>query len=117
MIQPDPQSTDGCPQPSPGDLRLPGERGQRISFTWNGEIVEAYEGETIAAALLASGQRALRTTGQRARPRGLLCNMGVCFDCLVQVDGKLNQRACRQTVADGMTVQSQQGPGDWETQS
>jgi predicted molibdopterin-dependent oxidoreductase YjgC len=40
--------------------------------------------------------------------------MGICFDCLVQVDGRLNQRACQVEVVEGMRVQTQRGAGTWE---
>jgi predicted molibdopterin-dependent oxidoreductase YjgC len=95
-----------------GDLRYDGHgrAGRRLTFTFDGSQVEAYEGETVAAALLAAGQRQLRTTERRAEPRGLFCNMGVCFECLVTIDGRANQLACRAAVADGMRVVSQQGP-------
>jgi len=65
--------------------------------------VQAYLGETVAGALLASGQRIWRTTAQ-GRPRGLFCGMGICFDCTVTVDGVSNVRACLTPVSDGLEV-------------
>ena len=88
-------------------LRMEGERGKPFVFTFNGEPISAFEGETIAAALMGSGIRALRLTEREAQPRGLFCNMGVCFDCLVEVDGRPNQRACQVPVAEGIQVKSQ----------
>jgi hypothetical protein len=73
----------------------------------------AYEGETVAAALLADGRRAFRRTVRRGEPRGLLCGMGVCFDCLVRVDGRPNVRACQTPVAEGMRVETPRGAGSW----
>jgi hypothetical protein len=90
------------------------ERGPALHFTFDGQDLPAYEGETVAAALLAAGRRAFGSTGRRGAPRGLFCGMGVCFDCLVCIDGRPNQRACRVPVADGMRVESQKGPGNWE---
>lgn len=89
------------------------ERGAPVQLTFNGQPLLAYEGETIAAAIMAGGERRLRTTERRGQPRGLFCNMGICFDCLVQVDGRPNRRACQTVVADGMNVASQDGPGSW----
>jgi predicted molibdopterin-dependent oxidoreductase YjgC len=91
-----------------------GVRGCVLHFTFDGQELAAYEGETVAAALLAAGRRAFRRTGRRGEPRGLFCGMGVCFDCLVHIDGRPNVRACQAPVAEGMRVQSQQGPGPWE---
>ena len=109
--QPDPER--------PGGLRIgePGLRGRPVRMTFDGEPIEAYEGESIAAALLAAGQRVWRTTGERGEPRGLFCNMGLCCECLVQVDGRPNVRACRTPVADGMTVTRQTDAGSWDTES
>jgi aerobic-type carbon monoxide dehydrogenase small subunit (CoxS/CutS family) len=68
----------------------------------------------VAAALLAAGKRSLRVTPRRGEPRGLFCGMGVCFDCLVEVDGRPSVRACRTTVKAGMRVETQQGLGSWK---
>lgn len=102
--------------PSQDDLRCgsPDERGRPVPICFDGEPIRAYEGETIAAALLAAGRRALRTTSERDEPRGLFCNMGVCYDCLVEVDGQANVRACQTLVSDGMQVRGQQGVGAWK---
>ena len=86
-------------------------------MTFEGETIEAYEGESIAAALLAAGHRAWRTTGVRGEPRGLFCNMGICYECLVQVDDQPNVRACRTPVAEGQRIKRQQGTGSWEAGS
>jgi|SRR5581483_4400484 len=54
----------------------------------------AYPGETVAGVLFAAGRRPLRRTGLEGAPRGVYCGMGVCFDCLVTVNGETRQRAC-----------------------
>ncbi len=99
-----------------GGLRIgdPGLRGRPIRMTFDGDTIDAYEGESIAAALLAAGHRAWRTTGVRGEPRGLFCNMGICCECLVQVDGRPNVPACRTPVAEGLTVTRQKDAGSWE---
>jgi hypothetical protein len=63
----------------------------------------------VAAALTAAGVRAWRTTRRQERPRGLFCGIGVCFDCLLTIDGRPAQRACLVPVRDGMIVGE---PGD-----
>ncbi len=85
--------------------------GQVVRFTFDGQEFTARAGQSVAAALLAAGRRTLRTTSRRGEPRGLFCGMGVCFDCLVCVEGQANVRACRLPVVAGLRVQSQQGHG------
>ena len=57
--------------------------------------VSAFAGETVAAVLLAEGIRVLRYTTKRGEPRGVYCGMGICFDCLVTLNGRPNVRACQ----------------------
>ena len=64
-----------------------------IEIEFEGRKIPARAGESLAAALTANGILALRTTRSEAE-RGIFCGMGVCQDCLVEVDGKPNQRAC-----------------------
>lgn len=88
-------------------LRLAGTAATaaRARFTFDGVAYEGLDGESIAAALTANGVRELR----RARsgdPRGLWCGMGACFECVVTVDGKPEQRACLEKLRDGMRIES-----------
>jgi D-hydroxyproline dehydrogenase subunit gamma len=96
----------------PMGARLPNghglERGAPVTLTLDGRTVTAYEGETVAAMLLAEGHVATRTT-RGGYPRGVYCGMGVCFDCLVVVDGVPNTRACITWVREGMHVARQDG--------
>jgi len=64
---------------------------------------------SIAAALLANGAVACRTSAISGAARGPFCMMGVCFDCLVEVDGVPNVQACMTTVRDGMRVHAMTG--------
>jgi predicted molibdopterin-dependent oxidoreductase YjgC len=84
------------------------ERGPEVSLTLDGRAVTAYLGETVAAVLFADGAADTRTT-VGGSPRGVFCGMGVCFDCLVVVDGVPNTRACMTWVRDGMQVSRQDG--------
>jgi D-hydroxyproline dehydrogenase subunit gamma len=86
------------------------ERGAPLSLILDGRTVTAYEGETVAAMLLAEGHVATRTT-RAGSPRGVYCGIGVCFECLVVVDGVPNTRACVTWVREGMQVARQHGPG------
>jgi glycine/D-amino acid oxidase-like deaminating enzyme len=80
--------------------------GAPVRFRFDGAELEALPGETIAAALAAVDIVAVRQARSGA-PRGPFCGMGVCFDCLVTVDGRPNQRACLTKIADGMEVRSE----------
>jgi predicted molibdopterin-dependent oxidoreductase YjgC len=97
------------------DLRMTGaaERGPAIAIEVDGAAVTAYEGESIAAALLASGRRVSRWTARSGESRGYYCGMGVCHDCLITVDGTPNVRACMTPVRGGLRVETQRGFGDW----
>lgn len=105
------------PRP-PGRLRPPRlpeaglRRGPQISLTIDGAPATAYLGESVAAALLADGRKDLSTRSTTAGdPRGLFCGMGVCFDCIVVVNGVPGTRACMTWVTEGMVIARQEGPG------
>jgi len=85
------------------------ESGQAVALTVDGRPVTARAGDTVAAALLASGIDHCRTTPVSGAPRAPYCLMGVCFDCLVTIDGVGSRQACLVPVHDGMTVETQLG--------
>jgi sarcosine oxidase subunit alpha len=87
----------------------PVQRGQSIAVHVNGQPIEAFEGETIAAVLLAEGIRVFRHTSGTGEPRGIFCGMGICYDCLVTVDGVPNVRACYTFVTEGMVIETRSG--------
>lgn len=80
-------------------------------FSFQGNTIEAQPGQTIGAALIAAGHRSWRTTRQEGAPRGIFCGIGICFDCVVTVNGQPNQRACLVEVGDGDQVEPQEGAG------
>lgn len=79
-------------------------RGAAVTIIVDGVPIPAYRGESIAAALLASGRRALRVTPKLGAPRGLFCGMGVCFECMVKVGGGPSVRACMTPVDADMRI-------------
>ena len=81
---------------------------QVIRFSFDGKDFEGAQGQSIAAALIASNQRVLRRTRFEKSPRSIFCGIGVCFDCVVVVDGVANQRSCLVEIKDGMKVESSQ---------
>lgn len=85
---------------------------QAVALQIDGRTYQVRAGESVAAALLGAGLFACRTTPVGNRPRGPYCMMGVCFDCLVVIDGRPNQQGCMVTVREGMRVERQQGARD-----
>jgi aerobic-type carbon monoxide dehydrogenase small subunit (CoxS/CutS family) len=79
---------------------------QPISFTFNGSTISCEAGQSIAAALIATDQRTLRTTRFGNEPRSIFCGIGICFDCVVVINGVANQRSCLIEAEDGMNVES-----------
>ena len=83
--------------------------GVTVTFTIDGKPCTARASDTVAAALLASGVEYCRTTAVSDTPRAPYCMMGVCFDCLVTIDGIGNRQACLVRVREGMRVEVQHG--------
>jgi predicted molibdopterin-dependent oxidoreductase YjgC len=89
--------------------RLPDAPGATVTVTVDGRAIEACAGDTVAAAVLASGHAACRTTTVSGAERGPYCMMGVCFDCLVVVDGIGSRQGCLMPVREGMRIELQKG--------
>jgi len=83
------------------------QRGESFEIEVDGERILAYEGETIAAALLAAGKRMCRITTKEKEPRGIYCGIGICFECRMIVDGKLNTRVCQTLATPNCKIQTQ----------
>lgn len=77
------------------------------TFNFDGASVPFVEGQSIGAALVDYGIVSWRVTRDLARPRGIFCGIGVCFDCLLKVDGRPNKRACVTAARADMDVRSQ----------
>ena len=80
-----------------------------VSLRIDGEPIEARPGDTVAAALLAAGFQHCRTSAVSGALRAPYCMMGVCFDCLVNIDGVGNRQSCLVPVREGMKVELQRG--------
>ena len=83
--------------------------GAAVRFSYEGRDIEARSGDSVAAALLSAGVTDLRATPVSGALRAPFCMMGVCFDCLVEIDGVGNRQACLTLVAEGMQVRRQRG--------
>ena len=91
--------------------RLDKNPEKQVSISINGKPFDVPAGETVAAAVLASGIGHTRTTAISNSPRAPFCLMGVCFECLMVINGLPNQRACKVYVAEDMIIESQHGSG------
>src|SRR5258708_28014514 len=89
--------------------RLPEAAVGAVTIAVGGASVAARAGDSVAAAVLASGIWAFRTSGVSGTARGPYCMMGVCFDCLVAIDGIGSRQACLVPVREGMRIETQRG--------
>ena len=87
------------------DLRIGTiKRKEKVKLLVNGKEIPAYKGETILAALMASGYKKLKRSPLKKESRGALCGMGVCFECMVTVNGIPNIRSCMTEVENNMEI-------------
>ncbi|MFX4221421.1 MAG: (2Fe-2S)-binding protein [Thalassobaculum sp.] len=90
--------------------RLPGPTKLRsVTLMVDGERITARDGDTVAIALLAAGRESIRGSAVSGAPRAPYCQMGVCFECLVEIDGVADRQACLVPVQDGMAVTTGRG--------
>ncbi len=82
-----------------------------VNISIEGHSAEVPDDFTVAAALLTSGFGPTRTTPVSGAARAPFCMMGVCYECLVVIDGQPNRRACQERVRDGMRIERQNGAG------
>jgi predicted molibdopterin-dependent oxidoreductase YjgC len=85
------------------------ETGTAVTLKVDGKPIRARSGDTVAAAMLAAGLDHCRTTPVTGAPRAPYCLMGVCFDCLVTIDGVGSRQGCLVPVREGMAVETQLG--------
>ena len=90
------------------DRRLGERNSSGFTFFFEDKPVAAWPGETVAGALLATGERWLRTAEDGGH-RGVVCGIGVCWECRCVIDERPNTRACMVEASPGMRVYRQQG--------
>ena len=88
---------------------LPDVAPLTVTVTINGNPFQAPQGCTAAAAALLAGATPTRTTPVSGEPRAPYCMMGVCFECLMEIDGVANRQACLTPIAEGMRIDRQFG--------
>lgn len=89
--------------------RLADGQAPIVTLTLDGRPIAARAGDSVAAALLANGVLVCRQTPVSGAPRAPFCLMGVCFECLVAIDGVGSRQACMTPVRDGMRIETQPG--------
>lgn len=94
--------------------RLAGADAELIEVELDGETVAVPAGISVAAAMLYLDAAPTRRTALSAVPRAPFCMMGICFDCLMEIDGNPNRRACQVEIAAGMRIRRQRGVRDSE---
>jgi D-hydroxyproline dehydrogenase subunit gamma len=80
-----------------------------LTIDIDGVPVPAQRGESVAAVLLRQAEPWSRLTPVSGSKRAPYCMMGVCFECLAEVDGVQSVQTCLQLVRDGMRVTRQTG--------
>jgi predicted molibdopterin-dependent oxidoreductase YjgC len=86
-----------------------------VTVLIDGTPVAAQEGDSVAAAMLVCDQAIARITPVSETPRAPFCLMGVCFDCLVTIDGTANRQACMTAVRAGMRIETGRGKREYGT--
>ena len=84
----------------------------KVIIDFEGQLLKVNANETLAAALLASGIQSTRTTDKEKAKRAPYCQMGVCFECIVEINGRPNQQGCMVRVEEGMKIRRQTGKKD-----
>jgi sarcosine oxidase, subunit alpha len=95
-------------------IKIETRRGRKFEIEVDGRKVLAYEGETIAAVLLAAGIRVSRLTPNKHEPRGVYCGIGICHECVMVVNGVPDIRICQTLATPGCKVATQKGLGERE---
>jgi len=95
--------------------RLSETTGDQVTVLIEGREVRVPAGATVAAAVLVSNLGHTRTSPISGAPRGPLCMMGLCFECLMEIDGVPNRQACQVRATEGMRIRRQRGVArkDW----
>ncbi len=87
------------------DLRIDTiKRKEKVIIRVNTREIAAYQGETVLSALIAAGYKTLKKSSILKENRGAFCGMGVCFECIVTINGTPNQRSCMCQVENNMEI-------------
>ena len=87
-------------------VRIADADSERIAVLIDGSAFEGRQGDSIATVLLLAGKIGCRRSFVSGEPRGPYCMMGVCFECLVSVDGVDGLQACMIPIRRGMRIET-----------
>lgn len=91
--------------------QLPADEADLVAIFFDGQALQVPKGISVAAAVLTRDPGHTRTTPVSGSKRLPFCMMGVCYDCLMVIDGQANRRACATYVEEGMRIETRQGVG------
>ena len=86
---------------------------KKIKFTFEQKKYCAYEGDTISSALIRNGISNFREDKNKNH-RGVYCNMGICNECIVEVNGNQSIKACTKKISDNDNILIQKYPEEYE---
>jgi predicted molibdopterin-dependent oxidoreductase YjgC len=89
--------------------RVGGSPTATVAVSFNGQTLQVPMGSSVAAGLLAAGVRRFRDSPVSGVARGPYCMMGVCFECLLEIDGVPNRQGCLIPLKEGMSIRTQDG--------
>ena len=87
-------------------VRIAESESEGIGVLIDGAPFEGHQGDSIATVLLLTGKIGCRRSFVSGEPRGPYCMMGVCFECLVRVDGIDGLQACMIPIRSGMRIET-----------
>ena len=83
------------------------KNSETIKILFEGSSLDVVEGQTVAAVLLTEGHLFFRNSEISGQPRAPYCMMGVCYECMLEIDGQSNQQSCLIPVREGMKIRRQ----------
>ncbi len=84
----------------------------RVNIIFEGKQFNVPATDTVIAAVMATGSNFNRTSSISGKHRAAYCQMGICHECLMEIDGVPNQQACKIQVREGMIIKRQHGAKD-----
>lgn len=87
--------------------RVKANDGEKCIIYIDDVATSCFEGDTVAAVMMLEIGQPYRRTVISGSDRAPFCMMGVCFDCLVEIDGIPNQQGCLRSVESDMRIRRQ----------
>lgn len=73
-----------------------------MTISLDGRAITVERGTTVAIAMLNAGVSVFRESVS-GEPRAPLCGMGVCYECMVTIDGQ-RELSCQTLCQEGMRI-------------